>query len=151
MHLYLWLDGYSGGTLSEATLWAGAGWLQTSALSYSHNDSKGHTKHHWPIYKASSGFQGAIWPHNIAAEYVEVNPVNLWLYYTSPVFKLEVCTCISMWRASKQSHFTQTFKLFVKQFTKKTWCWPFCIKSENKLMSHYIEEVHAIKWCTKLI
>ena len=32
MHLYLWLDGYSGGTLSEAILWAGAGWLQTPAF-----------------------------------------------------------------------------------------------------------------------
>ena len=46
-------------------------------LSYSRNDSKEHTKHHWPIYNASSGFPGAIWPHNTAAEYGEANPSEL--------------------------------------------------------------------------
>ena len=31
---------------------------------------------------------------------------------------------------------------------KETWYWPFCIEYENNLMSHYIEEVHGIEWCT---
>ena len=44
------------------------------------------------------------------------------------------------------------FQTFLKHFTKKeTWYWPFCIEHDNNMMSHYIEEIHAIKWCTKLI
>ena len=30
-------------------------------------------------------------------------------------------------------------------------CWPSCIDYENNMMSHYIEEIHAIKGCTKII
>ena len=44
------------------------------------------------------------------------------------------------------------FQTFLQHFTqKKPWYGPFCIKYENNLISHYIEEVHAIKVCTKSI
>ena len=43
------------------------------------------------------------------------------------------------------------FQAFLQHFTKETWHWPFCIEYENSMTSHYIEEVHAIKWCTKII
>ena len=42
------------------------------------------------------------------------------------------------------------FQTYLQPFTNKTtWNWPFRIEYENNMMSHYIEEVHAIKWCTK--
>jgi hypothetical protein len=71
------------------------------------------------------------------------------VWYMCIVFKVQVCTCISMWRASKESsHFTQTF---LQRFTKKwTWYWLFCIEYGNSMMSQYIEEVHAMLWCTKI-
>ena len=70
------------------------------------------------------------------------------------VFKFEVFTCISMWRASEESHFKSrnSSNFFATLYRKKKlWYWPFCIECENNMMSHYIEEVHAIKWCTKTI
>ena len=32
-----------------------------------------------------------------------------------------------------------------------TWYWLFCIEYKNSMMSHYIEEVHAIEWCTTIV
>ena len=62
------------------------------------------------------------------------------------VFKFEVCICISMWRASKWSHFTQTFNL--QHFTRKThtWYWQLCIGYQNNMMSHYTEEAMTCTW-----
>ena len=40
------------------------------------------------------------------------------------------------------------FQTFLQHFTKKIWYWSFCIEYENNMMSHHIEEVLAIKWCT---
>jgi hypothetical protein len=34
---------------------------------------------------------------------------------------------------------------FATLHQKKTWYWLFCIEYENYMMSHYIEEVNAIK------
>ena len=39
------------------------------------------------------------------------------------------------------------FQIYLQHFTKiKTWYWLLCIECESKMMFHYIEEVHAIKW-----
>ena len=43
------------------------------------------------------------------------------------------------------------FQTLLQHFQKKTWYWPFCIEYENNMISHYIKEVHAIKWCIKII
>ena len=47
----------------------------------------------------------------------------------------------------------QTFKLFAtlhpkKNKKKQPWYLRFCVEYEKNMKSHYIEEVHAIKWCT---
>ena len=42
------------------------------------------------------------------------------------------------------SHFTQAFKLFCNT-SQKNLRLAFCIKFENNMMPHYIEEVHLIK------
>ena len=76
------------------------------------------------------------------------------------VFKFEVCTCISMGRASRWSHFAQTLKFFCNTSPRKrkkekrkltNWYWPFCVEYEYIMTYFYIEEVHAIKWCTKIM
>ena len=43
----------------------------------------------------------------------------------------------------------QTFFFFCNT-SQKNWYWPLCIEYENNMKSHYIEEVHGIKWCTKI-
>ena len=101
-----------------------------------------------------------MWSSKSILKYLRVGPIYSKFWGSCPWGQL-VGTSPSVKVWSVHMHFNvkgfkiitlhSNFHTFLQHFTKKTWYWLFSIEYETNMMSHYIEEVHAIKWCTKII
>ena len=78
-------------------------------------------------------------PRSVGSTQPNVQGWSLYMHFNVKGFKIFTL------HSNFQTFFCNT------SFSFYFWYWLFCIEYEHNVMSHYIEEVHATKWCTKII